>query len=642
MSLRTRLTVLLAVLAGYSLRVWRLDFQELRGDEAFGYFFSQSPYAQIVADTLSLQEPHPVASYFVQKAWLGLAGDSEFALRYVSVWFSVAAIALLFRLARRANVPELISALSAVLLASSPYVIWHSQDARMYSMSLALTLASSLLAVTWLQHRGAGRGAPYVAVSLLALHTHYFAVFILLAQNLFVVVLAFARKIRPAVLGRWLVLQMALAALYAPWLYQARHLLAGYHGNGDSPGLGDVLIRSFSVFAVGESVPKGQRGFFAVAALALVITGAAALVADRRTRRAALWFALYLAVPVLATWYGAVSRPIFDERYLAAAAAPFFVLAASSLLLAARPVGVGQRWRAAAGVAVFALVVVVVGGATASLVRTYVDPAYSKTRGWRLLADTLEQLPACVPADSARLIQNYPDPTLWYYYGGPIEHLVLPPAAQDVDETRAIVAALRADGVRWLAFVDQPAENWDAGDMAQAMLAEQFTRVAEMNVVNWPVEVYVRSPQAFEPLAVDFVNGMALTGYATEPERAAPAGILVVHVQWDAVQLIDSAEMKVFVQLLDGQGRLAAQQDQPLIFEEADAAGGLVVSSYGILLPETLEPGAYSLIVGLYAPDESGSPRISTTAGADHVVLQTVSVGAAEFDRCTENLVTAN
>ncbi len=289
MSWRARAALLCTLLAGYGLRVWRLDFQELRGDEAFGYFFSRSPYARIVADTLALREPHPVASYFVQKAWLGLAGDSEFALRYMGVFFSLAAIALIYRLACGAGLPNKVAVLSAALLAISPYAIWHSQDARMYSMSLALTLASSVLALAWLQRPGAARGTAYVAVSLLALHTHYFAVFILLAQNLYMLAVVVVRSVRPGLWMRWIGLQAALVALYAPWLFTARQLLLGYGGNGDSPALGEALLRAFSVFGVGESTPAGQRAVWAVVAVALAGMGVAAITfyAARQRARAA-------------------------------------------------------------------------------------------------------------------------------------------------------------------------------------------------------------------------------------------------------------------------------------------------------------------------------------------------------------------
>ena len=73
----TSRAVLAAILlAAFGLRVYRLGWQELRGDEAFGYFFSQATWAQIIDSTLALREPHPVASYFLQNAWLAAAGHS--------------------------------------------------------------------------------------------------------------------------------------------------------------------------------------------------------------------------------------------------------------------------------------------------------------------------------------------------------------------------------------------------------------------------------------------------------------------------------------------------------------------------------------------------------------------------------------
>jgi len=100
MSIIKHMALLILILIAFSLRLFLLDFQELRGDEAFGYFFSQHTYSAIIQNTFDLQEPHPIASYFAQKAWITWAGDSEFALRFISVWFSTLAVALLYRLAR--------------------------------------------------------------------------------------------------------------------------------------------------------------------------------------------------------------------------------------------------------------------------------------------------------------------------------------------------------------------------------------------------------------------------------------------------------------------------------------------------------------------------------------------------------------
>ena len=80
-----RLALVALLLTAFALRAYRLDTRELSGDEAFGYFFALQPYVGIVQATLSLREPHPVASYFARKAWSGIAGDSEFALRFASL-----------------------------------------------------------------------------------------------------------------------------------------------------------------------------------------------------------------------------------------------------------------------------------------------------------------------------------------------------------------------------------------------------------------------------------------------------------------------------------------------------------------------------------------------------------------------------
>ncbi len=133
------------VLVAFGLRAFRLGYQELRGDEALGRLFSLESLPKLVRQTIELAEPHPVASYVVQGEWLKLAGHTEFALRFVSAWFGVLAVALIYRLARRLGLGKGAAALAGGLLAISPYAIWHSQDARMYSISLALTLASTLL-----------------------------------------------------------------------------------------------------------------------------------------------------------------------------------------------------------------------------------------------------------------------------------------------------------------------------------------------------------------------------------------------------------------------------------------------------------------------------------------------------------------
>jgi len=654
-----RLLLLASLLSAFGLRVVRLDYQELRGDEAFGYFFSLPHLGEIVERTIALQEPHPVASYFLQHIWLNWAGHSEFALRFFGVWFGVLAVALIYRLGRELELDASCAAVAALLLAVSPYAIWHSQDARMYSMSLALTLASTGLAVLFLQDQsGAARSRPliglaYVITSWLALHTHYFAAFVILAQNLFVLTLVVAavadgRRADPMgtadgrrwtqivalrigeqhlandVLG-WLGLQAALALLYLPWLLRAQSILTEYTGNGDSPGFFEMLRRTFGAFAVGESLPDLWQTVGAGVAVVLLALGVWRLLRTCRTSCAARFVVslllFYLCTPLAATWISALRRPIFDERYLIAAAPPLFLLVA-----AAFPVAEAWRQRspqAILNVAAGGLCAAWIALMALSLGNYYTNPAYSKTVGWRELAQTFTQLSAGLSPERVRLVENFPDPTLWYYYDGPVEHRVLPPAPHDADGAQRTVAALRnEEAVQRVVLVVQPAVNWDERGIAQTALAEQYRLLAETRAGPWPVQVYAHPPEDMASVDVQFQNGLTLVQAAFAPSTVPPGGALTVHLAWQGESPTLTGTETVFVHVVGPDGAPAAQADRPLDWPAAGADGDApFITSYGILIPEEVRVGTYRLLTGLYDPAQDGAPRVLTEDGEKFIEL---------------------
>ncbi|MDW8099833.1 MAG: glycosyltransferase family 39 protein [Anaerolineae bacterium] len=619
----TQLSLLAIIFVAFALRAFRLGDQELRGDEAFGYFFSLRSYGSILRDTLRLHEPHPVASYFLQKAWIGLAGHTEFALRFISTWFGVLAVALIYWLGRQLMLPVSTATLATMLLAISPYAVWHSQDARMYTISLAFTLASTGLAIRVWQGRGCMAGYLYVLVSWLALHTHYFAAFVILAQNVFAVGVALQRDQRQR-FNQWLRLQILLGLLYLPWLVLARGILVSYQGTGDSPPIGVMLHRSLSAFAVGETLPAEPRVIFTWLAAALSLCGAWRLASTHpHSQRALGLLTLYLAIPLLATWAGARSRPIFNERYLIAAVPPFY------LLIAAAIGNNGGRKRSpyflsfAPRLLSFAAFSILLFGDVASLYRYYADPAYSKTLGWRELAAALDRLSAGMPAEMVRLVDNRPDPTLWYYYTGPVPHGTLPPAAYDREGAKQEVAAWVQSGVQRVVLAMKTSKGWDEDGIAQAVLSERFALIAEMPVGVWTVQVYVRPPQEMTPIHVAFANGLTLVEASVQPSRLAPGGVLAVHLRWRGTANALRGSEKIFLHLVDADGALVAQTDRPFGVTELQMS----TVSYGILLPNILPPGEYRLLVGLYDPAKEGSPRWLTVTGADFVELGLVHTG---------------
>ena len=497
----------------------------------------------------------------------------------------------------------------------------------MYSMSLALTIAAVWLGIETLQRQRVAWGLAYTAAAWVALHTHYYAVFVLVALNLFVLTRAIFVPRTRANLATWIMWQMLVGALYLPWLASAASILGGYGGNGDSPALAAMVERSLSAFAVGESVPVAQRLLWAgVAALLLLIGGVRLLLGTAADRRNLWLLVLYLAVPVLAIWYSAQSRPIFNERYLVASAPPFYLLIAAAFdgrSFSRRPESVIK------GVSLAALAILV-AGMIFSLSQYQTNPAYSKSRGWRDLAAALTRLGTGLSDEQVRIAQNFPDPTLWYYYRGPIEHVVLPPAANDRAGAEEAVAQLAGAGVRRVILPAQPAANWDNGEIAATALTERYDNVHGEQVGVWPVSVFAGPPDRAidRVLDVEFENGVVLRG-VTDIDGAplARPGLLTPAIFWTIPNQPGNLDsLKVTVQLLDGGGQLVAQQDLPLTAARA-IGGGEHLRTFGLPLPAELAPGAYRLIAGLYDGAAEGAPRVLTTTGADAVELAVFELG---------------
>ena len=388
--------LLTVILLGFLLRLFRLGLRELRGDESFGFFFSLSSPAQIVARTLEMREPHPVGSYLLQHAWLQLAGTHEFALRFISVLAGTVAIPLVFHLARQLRLGAWTALTATLLLAANTYAIWHSQDARMYSLSLALTAGATVLALRVIrQPKLWPAPAAYALCAAVALHVHYYAAFVILAHNAFLLFLLlrnlWTRRARQTLetwrsgdgplLIRWSLAQLLTAALFAPWLVSAWHTLVRYGGNGDSPAFAAMLWRSLGVFALSESVPHPIWRFAGgLLAGAIIVAGLAFGLRNRdsaenssgtaagqnpesRTDESppkgadhqqqtlpgqsgtTVFLLLYLFTPLLATWIGARQRPIFDERYLVAALPPFLLLIAVSAASMSSWIETHLSWR---------------------------------------------------------------------------------------------------------------------------------------------------------------------------------------------------------------------------------------------------------------------------------------------------------
>jgi hypothetical protein len=412
--------------------------------------------------------------------------------------------------------------------------------------------------------------------------------------------------------------------IYMPWLARASSILSGYGGNGDSPPLADALVRALSVFAVGETVAAEQRLAWALLGGALLLLGAVRLWAGGANNRRTLWLLLcWLAVPLALTWYSAQSRPIFNERYLVAAAPAFYLLAGAAF--ERRPRIRWLDWLAAG------LLIALLAGMALSLWRYQVEPAYSKSRGWREVAMRAEQLAGGMDDARVRFAQNYPDPTLWYYLHAD-SHLTLPPAAGNADRAAAEVAALGEDGIERVVLIQQNSPRWDdytqgegVDGIAAIALQEHFSQTVSVDQGNFRIAVFDAPSAPFAESDIAFDDIYRIKGVAIAPDALAAGGVLSVALAWESLPILPDAPHKVTLQLLGPDGSVLAQQDAPLAVATPAPTGEATTTRYGILLPETLPAGDYRLIAAIYDPNAEGLPRLPV-GGADYAILTEWSI----------------
>ncbi len=309
--------LVLIVLCGSLLRFAGLGNESIWLDEATSILIARMDLPSVVVWTAA--DIHPPLYYFALHFWLGF-GESEFAVRALSAMFGVWTIAIVYALARELFDSD-VGLLSALLLALSPMHIWYSQEARMYAMVAAWSLLASYSLVLALRSPAEPREGRFAALrssqtrywlgyllfSVLALYTHYYALFVLLFQNLFILYWLWrhwaGRSTSPAQNAgrsaspwrRWLLIELVIALLFLPWVPVVYRQVSGGGGAWVEKAIGRPTVRAlldtwlhFSVGLERQLYPQGLRRIAYVLFAVCILAAAASLLSRPRTRLASL------------------------------------------------------------------------------------------------------------------------------------------------------------------------------------------------------------------------------------------------------------------------------------------------------------------------------------------------------------------
>ncbi len=147
----TRIPLLLPVLIvllAFALRVHHLDAQSLWNDEGNSLRLAQRTVPDLI--DAAGRDIHPPGYYLALKAWISLAGESEFSLRALSMLMGVLTVAVTIALGR-ALFSRSAGMIAGLLVALSPLAVYYSQETRMYAALALLSAASMWAFVEWLR-----------------------------------------------------------------------------------------------------------------------------------------------------------------------------------------------------------------------------------------------------------------------------------------------------------------------------------------------------------------------------------------------------------------------------------------------------------------------------------------------------------
>jgi len=467
-SVRPLLPIVVLTVVGAALRFPTLDRQSYWLDELVTVSLLDRGLGDLLRE-IPRTEATPFLYYVIAWVWQSIFGLGEVGLRSFSALAGTITIPVAYGagsvlVSRRAGL------VAAALVAVNPFLVWYSQEARSYAL-LALLGAGSVLAFA-LALRGGGRAlAAWAVLSAVAIATHYFAVFLVATEVVWLLVRL--RASRPAVLAS-LVPGVVLLA-HVP-------LVLAQRGNGEAVTGSALAARIAGIpknLVVGYSFPAEVLGS-SLAAL-LVVVGAVLVTRLPPVERhgALVAGSLALATIVVPVALAVAGIDFLVSRNTIAAVVP-----------AAVCVGAGY---ATGRLGLAAASILCVLSAAIALVPA-LDTTYGRT-DWRGAAEAL----ATTPGPRAIVVTPSMSRTLWRPYLPDLRE----PGADGVRVEEIAAVGLATEGRFSAGHVEPPAVRLPKP-------VKGFRVVAVERTPTYALVLYRAPRPTFVPLAT--LTGLALAG----------------------------------------------------------------------------------------------------------------------------------
>lgn len=290
-------------------RLYNLGSQSLWFDETYTLFVARLPLNEswkfLVADGV-----HPPLFYWIEKIFLSF-GESELIVRLPALIFGVLAIPALYLVGRN-WVPEKQALFASALLAISPYHIWYSQEARMYSGLLFLAIVIMGLFHANIGRPSRGKRIAFVLSSSIAYLMHYFTLLLPLIQFIYLLIIF---RQNPRKVREWTAMQAIAVLPLLGWIFVLSQRDGQFFGIGWIPeSQWDDLLLTVINFTLGLPTRITIMYWFALAVIFIVILRALLMRWSSPATKA--FICLWAFLPIFLVFLLSFRRPLYVDRFL--------------------------------------------------------------------------------------------------------------------------------------------------------------------------------------------------------------------------------------------------------------------------------------------------------------------------------------
>ncbi len=554
---KTGVTLILLVLLAFTSRTYQLDAKSIWLDESLSLQRADQGLWLGVGFSLFHQfrweiDANPPLFYVLLHFMLWAGGDSDFTLRFPSVFFGVALVPLTYIVGKRLF-SRPVGLLSALLTTLSPFYLWYSQESRLYVMLTFLGLLSTYsLWRAWEEGKRIWY-VGYVLITIAMLHTGLFGFLLLAFQGLMGLVH------RPR--SRWPTVSAFAVILLAstPLLLSATEL--GIRGSWmPVTGLWTILYDLLNSFDLGLSVNSTEMYFINAIYLAIFAIGVLALEEGGLCPRLrqTLFLVGYIFVPIMGVYlFSLLIKPMYQgSRYLMLISPAYYLALGNGLATIRRK-----------SILIFFMVwILILSSISFSTYNYFFSPAYKVKEDFRSVARYIEDQGQ--PGDA--IVNFYPSFAFRHYYRGNLPWISLTtsnvyeprkPASLDEMIEEAIDEYER---IWWI-----ESRIWMEG--IKEWLDENCFKIDEVIFGGSFSDIYVfcyltespfRSsrPAVQHPKEANFEGKIMFWGYDLLEETHRTGERVRLNLYWQAMQDLTES-YKISMRLVDDEGHIWGQRD---------------------------------------------------------------------------------